>query len=220
MEKKIIKILMIILMLLSLIIVFPIRNVSADTSNRPPSNAIITGPRNGMKNIMYSYTAKSTDADNDMIQYTFTWGDPLSISQSSELIPNGTSFTANHNWTVAGRYDVTVTVTDTHTESISKITIYIDTVQTGDLGYLIDNNGDGLYDTFYSDLSKEKTTVQKKDNNYNIDSDGDDEWDHTYNSIEGLTSYQKPSGTAGFELIFVLCAIVVVMLLWRKKRIV
>ena len=75
--------------------------------------------------------------------------------------------------------------------SSSKITVYIDAKQTGDIGYLLDNDGDGIYDAFYSDVSKQITTVQKKDGNYNIDSDGDGDWDYTFNTTKGLTSYQE-----------------------------
>jgi PKD repeat protein len=188
----------------------------SEIENKPPTKPIITGTKNGPKNTRYTYTAVSTDADNDTIQYTFDWGDPLSISQSSGFLISGISYTVNHVWTTAGRYDVTVTATDNQTNNSSKITVYIDAIQTGDIGYLIDNNGDGVYDAFYSDVSKQITTVQKKDGNYNIDSDGNGEWDYTFDSANRLISYQQPN-TPGFEIILVMCAIAFVFL-WRRKR--
>ncbi|VVB60063.1 PKD domain protein [uncultured archaeon] len=187
--------------------------------NRLPTTPIITGPTNGTKNTMYTYTALSTDADNDTIQYTFNWGDPLSTSQLSGFLPNGSAYTVNHNWTVAGRYEVTVTVTDNQTTSSSNITVYIDAVQAGGVGYLLDNNGDGIYDTFYSDVLKQITTVQKKNGNYNIDSDGNGNWDLTYNTTNGLTSsYQEQGKTPGFEIVIIIGAIALVMLWKRKKK--
>jgi hypothetical protein len=96
--------------------------------NRPPTAPIITGPTNGTKNTMYTYTAFSTDADNDTIHYTFDWGEP--VSPSSGFLPNGSSFTVNHSWATPGRYNLTVTVTDNQTESSSKITVFINTVKT------------------------------------------------------------------------------------------
>jgi hypothetical protein len=185
--------------------------------NRPPTQPVITGPTSGTKNILYLYTAVSTDADNDTIQYTFNWGN--SVIQPSRFLPNGTSFTVNHSWAAAGRYDVTVTVTDNQTASSSKITVYIDAVQTGEVGYLLDNDGDGIYDAFYSEETQQTMTIQKKDDSYLIDSDGDGTWDYTYDATKGMQSYQEPS-TPGFELVFVLCALVIAILLWRKKRIV
>jgi hypothetical protein len=51
--------------------------------------------------------------------------------------------------------------------------VYIDALQVGDIGYLLDNDGDGTYDAFYSDVLKQITSVEKKNGNYNIDSNGD-----------------------------------------------
>jgi PKD repeat protein len=184
--------------------------------NRSPTKPIITGTKNGPKNNNYTYTALSTDADNDPIKYIFDWGDPLSLNQSSGFLPNGTSFTASHSWATAGRYDITVTVTDNKNQSSSKITVYIDAIKTGDIGYLIDNNGDGIYDGFYSEVSKQITTVQKKDGNYNIDSDGNGVWVYTFNAANRLISYQQPN-TPGFEIIPGISAIAFVFL-WRRKR--
>ena len=186
--------------------------------NRPPTEPIITGPTNGTKNTMYTYTALSKDADNDTIQYTFNWGDPISLPQSSGFLPNGSNFTVNHSWVVAGRYEVTVVATDNQSKSSSGITVYIDAVPTGGIGYLLDNNHDGTYDTFYSDASKQITTVQKKNGNYSIDSNGDGKWDYTYNTVNGLTStYHEQEKTPGFEIVFILGAIALVMF-WKRKR--
>ena len=184
--------------------------------NRSPRTPIINGTLTGTKNTNYTYTTISTDADNDSIKYTFAWGDLLSLSQSSGFLPNGTTFTANHSWTSAGRYNVTVSVTDNKTASSSTITVYIDAVQTGDVGYLLDNNGDGTYEAFYSEELKQITAIQKKDGSYNIDSDGNGKWDYTFGA-KGLTSYVPPT-TPGFELVFALCAIAVAVFLWKKKR--
>jgi PKD repeat protein len=195
--------------------------------NRTPTKPTITGPINGTKNTKYTYTAVSTDADNDTIKYTFNWGDPLSLSQSSGFLPNGTSYIANHSWAAAGRYNVKVTATDNHTTSSSNITVYIDAVQTGNIGYLMDNNGDGIYDAFYSDTTKQITAVQEKNGSYSIDSDGDGDFDYTYSTTNGLTEYQaplKPSG--GIEPVFligiiivivVICGIVLVLLRKNKR---
>ena len=187
--------------------------------NRPPTKPIIQGTKNGPKNTTYTYTALSTDADNDVMQYTFNWGDAL--SQSSEFLSNGTSFTADHSWAAAGRYSLTVTVTDNQTESFSNLTVYIDALQTRGIGYLLDNDGDGIYDAFYSDVTKQTLTIQKKDKSYLIDSNGDGDWDYTFDVTRGLiTQYYEPLKTPGFELFFVIGAIVVSILLWKKKKIV
>ncbi len=118
-------------------------------SNRSPAKPTISGPTSGTKNTLYTYTAASTDPDSDPLQYTFQWAG--SVSQSSGFLSSGMNYSVNHSWIAAGRYDLTVTVTDNMTNSSTKITIYIDAVQTRGAGYLLDNDGDGLYDAFYSE---------------------------------------------------------------------
>jgi PKD repeat protein len=182
--------------------------------NRQPTTPIIRGPTNGTKNILYNYTAFSTDADNDTIQYTFNWGD--TNSQSSGFLPNATNFSANHSWTAAGRYELTVVVTDNQSASSSKIMVYVDAIQIGEIGYLLDNNTDGRYDAFYSDELQQTLAIQIKDGSYNIDNNGDKKWDYTYSAAKGLIVYKEPS--PGFELILVLLAIAIILFLKPKRK--
>jgi PKD repeat protein len=185
-------------------------------SNRPPTKPTILGPLSGTKNTLYTYTASSTDPDNDPLQYSFSWEG--SISQPSGFLPSGINYSVNHRWTNAGRYNLTVTVTDNQTESSSKITIYIDAVQTRGAGYLLDMDGDGIYDAFYSDETHQTVSIQRNGDSYFIDKDGDGHWEYVYNATFGLTSYQEPHKTPGYELCFSLCAIAVVILLSRKRK--
>jgi PKD domain/Bacterial Ig domain len=201
--------------------------------NRPPINPIITGPTNGTKNMMYSYTVVSTDADNDTIHYTCNWGD--SHSQSSGFLQNGSSLIMNHTWMNKGRYDVTVTVTDNQTVSSSKITVYIDAVQTGDIGYLLDNNSDGIYDAFHNNTTSKDTIVGKTGSYYLIDNNGDNEWEYTFDVIKGLMPYQRLK-IQGFQsilfifammyqpviplvfMIFILISVIIFIMFWKRKR--
>jgi chitodextrinase len=185
-------------------------------SNRSPTKPTIAGPTSGTKNTDYTYNASSTDPDNDPLQYTFEWGG--SISQSSGFLQNGMNYSVNHSWTTAGRYNLTVTVTDNQSEASSKITIYIDAIQTRGAGYLLDIDGDGIYDAFYSDETHQTVLVQRKGDSYLIDKNGDGTWEYVYNETYGLTSYQEPRKTPGFELVFTLGAIAVVILLSRKRK--
>jgi hypothetical protein len=89
-------------------------------------------------------------------------------------------------------------------------------VQTRGIGYLFDDDGDGVYDRFYSDTTKYITKVQQKDDNYLIDVDGDGKTDYVYNTDHGLTAYQA-SETPGFEIIILIGAITLVMF-WKRKR--
>jgi PKD repeat protein len=97
--------------------------VISEPTNRPPTKPIISGTKYGPMNTTFIYTAFSTDPDNDLIKYTFDWGD--SVVQSSEFVPNGTRVSMEHRWTMPGQYTLTVTVTDNQTVSSSQFTITI-----------------------------------------------------------------------------------------------
>lgn len=185
--------------------------------NRPPTTPVLSGPRSGSRNTMYSYKGFSTDPDNESIRYTFDWGE--FESQTSGYVPSATNYTMNHSWSAAGRYIVTLTVSDHQEEISTNMTVYIDAVQTRGAGYLLDTDGDGIYDAFYSEESKKTvSTLQQQGDSYYIDSDGDGEWDYKYNATYGITSYQKPQKTPGFELVFVVVAIACVLFFRRFKK--
>jgi len=186
--------------------------------NRPPTIPLIFGPTSGTKNAVYSYHVISTDMDNDPLQYTIEWGD--SISQKSGFVPNGMNFSVNHSWTYAGRYNLTIVVSDNLTNASSEITIYIDAIQTRGAGYLLDNDGDGYYDAFYSDETHQTVSVQRNGDTYLIDKDGDGAWEYVYNATHGLTSYVEPRKTPGFDLVTILCAALGTIVLLKKRRII
>lgn len=190
--------------------------------NRPPTKPIITGPTSGTKNTIYTYTAVSTDADNDTIQYTFDWNEPL--SPSSGFLPNGSNFTINHSWAVAGRYSLTVTVTDNQTTSSSKITTYIDAVQTEDIGYLTDENSDGTYDIFHNDMTFQNTSVSTTGSSYLIDSNADGNWEYMFDLTKGFTAVQQSKILSSDIVLFISISIMVIIygvivtvVIWRKK---
>lgn len=80
----------------------------------------------------------------------------------------------------------------------------------------IDNDGDGIYDSFYSNATGETTTVEEQaDGTYLIDDDGDGEWDYIFD-LESLANYQAEKDTSGFELLIIFVSLALI-LLWRKK---
>ena len=186
--------------------------------NQPPEKPKISEPTIPMKkNTMYTFTAKSKDPDNNSLQYTFQWGDSTTESRSNGS--SGVNCTpVNHSWSSAGRYNITVFVNDSLNETSSKIIIYIDAIQTRGAGYLFDNDGDGIYDAFYSDETHQTVLIQRKGDSYLIDKDGDGNWEYVYNATYGLTSYQEPRKTPGFELVFTFGAIAAVLLISRKRK--
>jgi PKD repeat protein len=92
--------------------------------NRPPSPPEIDGPTQCFIHTRYSYTAVSTDEDNDTIKYLVDWGD--GTTDESEFLPSGIPFSINHTWYAEGNYTVVVTATDGQTSSSSELLVVIE----------------------------------------------------------------------------------------------
>jgi len=135
-------------------------------------------------------------------------------------LPNGTAFEISHSWTLPGKYIVTITADDNETITSTEMIVMIDAIDAGDIGYLTDDDGDGTYDIFHD--SGLETNIGQENGKYLIDSDGDGEWDYFFDLAEGLVSYQEEGQvkTPGFEIIFVLFALMLCLLCrlyWRRK---
>jgi len=166
--------------------------VTITLANLPPSQPTLSGPHKGVINTTSAYTATSTDPENSTLFYTFAWGDGLSNTTGAEV--SGTPVTFVHTWGHAGIYNLSVTASDGETSSApATMTVLMSVEYVGDLGYLIDTNGDGIYDAFYSNATGLTTPVQRlADGTYLIDSDGSGTWDHLYNpETKELTLYTE-----------------------------
>jgi len=149
-----------------------------------PTNPILTGNTTGHKNMEYSYTALSTDPDGENISYIFSWGDESNTT--TEYYPSGITGNATHVWTYAGIFNIWVQSKDQNNATSGKtyLTILIDTIKLSDLGYLIDHDGDGVYDMFQSiegeDFHLVTNTTKQDDGTYLIDSDEEIGWNWIY----------------------------------------
>jgi hypothetical protein len=76
-----------------------------------PEKPIISGPVNGKVGEDYTYSALSSDPDDDIIYYLFSWGDG---SNSGWLGPynSGEDCNASHTWNKIGEYEIKVRVKD------------------------------------------------------------------------------------------------------------
>ncbi len=190
-------------------------SVVIGTANNPPSTPIVNGVTSGNADTKYTYTAISTDKDNDSISYTFNWGD--STTNISDFLPNETTYVTIHEWAKAGIYTINVTAADSETTSKKvKMVVLIDVEYVAELGYLLDIDGDGVYDLFYSNITGVETTVDVKENEtYLIDSNDGDKWDYCYDSLSGTLSPYKtkemPSDDSWKSLILPLVAIVLII---------
>ena len=159
-------------------------------ANVPPTEPTIDGASEGTKDTYYTYTFQSTDLDNDTIQYFINWGD--GEVTETDFIPNGTASVHNHSWISAGIYTISAKSFDNNTPSgTTDHTVLIDVHIVDGIGYLIDDDADGTYDSFHNDTSGQETDVEKKDDGtYLIDSDSDGKWDYVYDiKTDSLMDY-------------------------------
>jgi|GEM_PF-3281367 len=190
----------------------------ARPDNHPPEKPTVSGPRYGIKNTRFTFFVTSYDADNDTICYSITWGDENSDENNSIFLSSGTQFTFYHQWNTAGIYIITVAVSDNQTVSQPTImTILIDVKYVGNLGYLINQDEDGEYELFYSNVTQKNIKVHKQiDGLYLIDSDGDGDWDHRFNPETSVLMTYTPQ-IPSFEVLFILCAVTIAIFVWKRK---
>ncbi len=81
--------------------------------NRPPLRpAAPEGPSTGYVQTEYTFTAVTTDPNEEMISYQFTWGDGTE-TEWSPYVPSGTPVSATHKWNLPATYQVRVRARDT-----------------------------------------------------------------------------------------------------------
>lgn len=188
--------------------------------NNPPSAPTISGPAFGHANIMYEYLFVTTDLDNDTIRYIIEWNDEH--SDTTTFFTSGLQISTTHLWETYGFYTLRVYAQDQNNaiSEISQMTIAIDVQYLGTLGYLIDSNGDNIFDLFHSNSTSIETQVKiLDDGSYLIDTNGDGDWDIIYNPI--TRHYQEYHAIPILEyLLFILLIIAFLLLsiIIRIKR--
>ena len=78
-----------------------------------PSKPILNGPSSGKINTPYTFTAISTDVENDSLFYYFDWGD----GQTSDWLgpfTTGIMCQVNHTWERTGDFSIRVKAKNTH----------------------------------------------------------------------------------------------------------
>jgi len=191
--------------------------------NNQPIRPVLSGPTSGHVSVSNQYTVVSTDPDGNNIRYVIDWGDDQ--QETSPFIESGQNVQSTHQWNTAGFYLVQTYAQDTYGEnsSVFTMTVAIDVLNVNDLGYLIDNNGDGTFDQFHNDATGTETPVKKQTNTqYLLDSNGDGTYDLTYDLTAGQT--QKYSEQPLMMYLILMLAILVIVFLFifylmkRRKR--
>ena len=199
--------------------------------NIPPTIPEVDGTSSGTQNTDYIYSAVSTDADNDTIQYQFDWGD--GEMTTTGYLPNGTLTTQTHSWVTAGKYIISIKAYDNETEAgTSEYIVLIDVWLIDDeiKGYLVDEDGDEIYDSFHNETSDKNLDVCYVDGKYLIDDDGDGNWNYVYDSDTfTITEYHQSEKESilGIDnallnslvigLFFSIIILIIVFFIYRKK---
>jgi len=194
--------------------------------NRAPLKPTISGLLDGNRNISYVFTVVTTDPDNDNVRYTIVWGD--GSQNTSPLLKSGQSIETLHQWSSLGFYTVRVSAQDSSnaTSEMYEVRVLIDVRYVGSLGYLINTDGIGPFDMFYSNQTGNMTVVQRLENGeYLLDTNSDGTNDFQYDPISGsLQVYPVKSGSE-FVMLFVGMVIVIIFIVllaffvkWRKGK--
>jgi len=82
--------------------------------NQPPNTpSPPTGPDAGTPDTSYSFTASTTDPDEDQVAFKFNWGDGNQSGWTS-YVDSGSSASKSHSWSTKGTYYVKVRAKDTY----------------------------------------------------------------------------------------------------------
>jgi hypothetical protein len=95
-----------------------------------------------------------------------------------------------------------------------------------DIGYLIDNDSDGTYDDFFSNLTENITNAKKRsDDKYLINDDDDEDWDWIYDPETDTLEPYTPPEEEGFNLLWLLLLLLIIIIIFiyyetrrRKKK--
>ena len=85
------------------------------TAGNPPTAPIVTGPTTGYMTTDYTFTATSTDPDNDQLKYGFDWDNNGTVDQympGAGYVASGTAQSATHQWIANGSYTFQVLAED------------------------------------------------------------------------------------------------------------
>ena len=192
--------------------------------NRPPLQPQLNGPIEGHRNTSYSYSVVTTDPDTDDVQYMIEWGD--GSQNTSSFYRSGYTIHLTHQWGALGFYLVSMSAQDPSnaTSDVYQVLVSIDVRYVGSLGYLINTDGIGPFDMFYSNQTKNQTVVHLQNGNeYLIDTNGDGSFDHLYNTQSGsLKIYPETLGTVYIMLlvgvVVVILLIALVSFIMKRKR--
>lgn len=97
---------------------YPVKifEIGIDENNPPNKPIILSGPKNGEAGKTYTYYTKSTDQENDKLQYRFDWDAEGSHSYSgwTDLENSDITISQSHSWKNIGTYKIKAQSKDEH----------------------------------------------------------------------------------------------------------
>ena len=86
-------------------IAIAITNKDGVSENQPPNTPTITGETNGATDLLYYYLLKTTDPDQDTVEYFLDWGDNTNSGWIGPYI-SGEEVSLPHSWNSEGTFHV------------------------------------------------------------------------------------------------------------------
>jgi PKD repeat protein len=179
--------------------------------NYPPLTPMLSAVSFGHTNMSYVLWVMAMDPDKNPLRYVFAWSDG---SQSeSPWFQSGHGIYTIHQWNTPGFYTLRVFTFDPSnaTSEEEEMRVAIDVWYVQSLGYLLNTDGDDIFDLFFSNQTKTQTRVQQlATDTYLIDANGDGFFDYQYDFQSGRL--QKYPEHLKFEYILVLVVLGVMIL--------
>ena len=157
--------------------------------NHPPQNLNVSFESiyvTQKEPMILKITAEEYDLQ-DTIKYIIDWGD--GTSTISDKKDSGEIYLIQHNWSSYGKYKLEICAKDESNTSSAKntYTIFVDVIEIDNIikGWLIDSNGDGIYDELNMSNTTIKT-IKKQDDNYLISITNNGSWEYIYHISSGL----------------------------------
>ncbi len=104
--------------------------INTQASNNPPvvtftsASTPSAGTNASWQGVPFTFSGTATDADNDPMTYTVTFGDAGAVGDiSTTPVATGGAITATHTYAAAGVYTAKLTVSDGRTNGIKSITL-------------------------------------------------------------------------------------------------
>jgi serine protease len=172
------------------------------------------------------------------VRCVIDWGD--GTRTITEVLSRNVSFLLYHNWSSSGIFTISAHGEDLEGNVVGDgtISVFVDVhikyVNEPEIGYLIDMNGDMVYDLFHDNLTGLDSSVEQLvDGGYVIDREGDGTRDFVFYEDAGMQVFSDKENSDHVDtrgvidplsmvivFVFILCIIVVVLLVYTKKIIV